>query len=114
MLAKVSNYKRVEWENFHFNDRKRSVRLRPKNSTIFLARDGFCTKRKTSLFCFQHIMDAKRYLESLQQHVGEVNEILGKKWRCQKITIPNHTSRVAPEVTDWQLFSPDPNSIENL
>ncbi|CAG8672155.1 18835_t:CDS:1, partial [Dentiscutata erythropus] len=77
---------------------------------------------KTSLFCFQRIMDAKFYIEILEKHIPEVNRILKRQWRLQQDNDPKHTSRIAkefldnnvPEVIDWPSNSPDLNPIENL
>ena len=83
---------------------------------------GFCAKGKTSLFCFSHIMDANFYVTILEQHLAEIRELLGSRWRFQQDNDPKHTSRTAkdflqnnvPMVLDWPSNSPDLNPIENL
>lgn len=77
---------------------------------------------KTSLFCFRQIMTGPYYVEILQQHLSEIQQMLGHVWRFQQDNDPKHTSRVAsaflrenmPEVIDWPSNSPDLNPIENL
>jgi hypothetical protein len=68
-----------------------------KNQQKILAWGGFCIKGKTSLFCFTQIMDAKFYIEILQQHIWEVRRMLGRRWRFQQDNDPKHTSRLAKE-----------------
>jgi len=48
----------------------------PKNRTKIFAWGGFYIKSKTSLFCFQRIMNAEFYVEILQNHILEINEML--------------------------------------
>jgi len=67
-------------------------------------------------------MDAKFFVEILQKHIPEINQMLGDDWRLQQDNDPKHTSRLAkeflqenvPEVMDWPSNSPDLNPIENL
>lgn len=147
MLTATQKANRVEWAQNHLNDcwektlfsdetafqlfrntikywykGSRPVRPLPKNRQKILAWGGFCIKGKTNLFCFTRIMDAKFYIEILEQHIPEVRRMLGRRWRFQQDNDPKHTSRLAkeflqenvPEVIDWPSNSPDLNPIENL
>jgi len=42
-------------------------------------------------------MDGKFYVKILENHLGEINKMLGKKWRLQQDNDPKHTSRIAKE-----------------
>jgi len=147
MLTEAHKQRRVEWARQHLNDnwRKtlfsdetafqlyrntverwykgvRPIRPMPKDRTKVFAWGGFCAIGKTSLFCFRRIMDAKFYVEILQNHIPEINRMLGGRWRLQQDNDPKHTSRLAteflkeniPAVMDWPSNSPDLNPIENL
>lgn len=100
----------------------RPVKRMPKDRTKIFAWGGFCTKGKTSLFCFKEIMDAKFYINILQNHKQEINRLLGNNWRFQQDNDPKHTSKIAKaflnenfsEIIDWPSNSPDLNPIENL
>jgi len=86
----------------------------PKDHTKVFAWGGFCAIGKTSLFCFRRIMDAKFYVEILQNHIPEINRMLGGRWRHQQDNDPKHTSRLAteflkeniPAVMHWPSNSP--------
>jgi transposase len=147
MLTEQQKKNRVEWAKRHINDNwettlftdetafqlfrntlshwskgKRMIRPRPKDRRKIFAWGGFCLRGKTSLFCFQRIMDGPFYVEILQQHIRQVNRMLGRQWRFQQDNDPKHTSRVAkaflaenvPELMDWPSCSPDLNPIENI
>lgn len=147
MLTNAHKQKRVEWAQQHLNDNwnrtlfsdetafqlfrntverwykgVRPIRPMPKDRTKIFAWGGFCLAGKTSLFCFRQIMDAKFFVEILQKHIPEINQMLGDDWRLQQDNDPKHTSRLAkeflrenvPEVMDWPSNSPDLNPIENL
>ena len=147
MLTSVHKIKRVEWARAHLNDNwnktlfsdetafqlfrntikqwykgARPIRPIPKNRTKIFAWGGFCATGKTSLFCFQEIMTGPFYVEILQKHLPEIQQMLGCVWRFQQDNDPKHTSAVAreflqanmPEVIDWPSNSPDINPIENL
>ena len=94
----------------------------PKDRSKIMAWGGFCVQVKTSLFCFNQIMDGKFYVEILGKHLPEIRRLLGRRWRFQQDNDPKHTSRVAKEflqgnvpiVLDWPSNSPDLNPIENL
>jgi transposase len=87
-----------------------------------LAWGGFSIRGKVNLFCFKNIMDAKFYVEILQNNIPQINRLMGGRWRLQQDNEPKHTSRLAkaflqenaPEVMDWPSNSPDLNPIENL
>lgn len=89
----------------------------PKDCRKIFAWSGFCTKEMTTLFCFQLIMDGEFYVKILEDHLGEVNKMLGKKWCFQQDNDFKHTSQVAQvfladnvsEVIDWPSCSPDLN-----
>jgi transposase len=147
MLTAVQKAKRVEWATNHLNDQwektlfsdetafqlfrntisqwykgPRPIRPLPKNRQKIFAWGGFCARGKTTLHCFTGIMNAKFYIDILQQHLPEVRRMFGRRWRFQQDNDPKHTSRVArefleenfPEVMDWPSNSPDLNPIENL
>ena len=65
-------------------------------------------------------MDGK--FNIFENHFGEINKMLGKKWRLQQDNDPKHTRKVAkeflannvPKVMDWPSYNPDLNPIENL
>ena len=147
MLTKAHKEKRVEWAYAHLNDNwnttlfsdetafqlfrntitqwykgLRPIKPIPKNRVKILAWGGFCMQGKTSLFCFRQIMTGPYYVEILQQHLSEIQQMLGHVWHFQQDNDPKHTSRVAsaflrenmPEVIDWPSNSPDLNPIENL
>jgi hypothetical protein len=147
MLTTKQKRNRVKWAKHHINDKwnktlfsdetafqlfrntvehwykdERPVRPIPKDRRKIFAWGGFSAKGKTSLFCFQRIMDGQYYVEILENHIEEINGMLGKKWRFQQDNDPKHTSRVAkaflaenvPELIDWPSCSPDLNPIENL
>lgn len=98
------------------------IRPRPKDRRKIFVWGGFCSRGKTNLFCFQRIMDGPFYVEILQEHIGQVNRMLGEQWRFQQDNDPKHTSRIAkaflaenvPELMDWPSCSPDLNPIENI
>ena len=87
-----------------------------------MAWGGFCTKGKTSLFCFSEIMDARLYVDIVRRHIPEISQMLGDDWQFQQDNDPKHTSRIAksflsdnvPKLMDWPSNSPDLNPIENL
>jgi transposase len=61
-------------------------------------------------------------LKSFENHIPEIDMMLGDDWRLQQDNDPKHTSRLAreflqnnvPVVIDWPSNSPDLNPIENL
>ncbi|GBB92182.1 hypothetical protein RclHR1_01980007 [Rhizophagus clarus] len=147
MLTAAHKQKRVEWAQNHLNDdwsltlfsdetafqlfrntvqrwykKERPIRPMPKDRTKIFAWGRFYIMGKTSLFCFRRIMNAEFYVEILQNHVPQIDEMLGDDWRFQQDNDPKHTSRIAkeflrdnvPEVMDWPSNSPDLNLIENL
>ena len=147
MLTAVQKAKWVEWATNHLNDQwektlfsdetafqlfrntisqwykgSRPFRPLPKNRQKIFAWGRFCVKGKTTLHCFTGIMDAKFYIEILQQHLPEVRRMFGRRWRFQQDNDPKHTSRIAkefleenfPEVMDWPSNSSELNPIENL
>lgn len=100
----------------------RPIKRMPKDRTKIFVWGGFCSKGKTSLFCFKEIMDSKFYINILQNHKQEIRELLGNNWRFQQDNDPKHTSKITkkflnenfPEIIDWPSNSPDLNPIENL
>jgi transposase len=147
MLTVAHKENRVQWAQQHLNDDwnktlftdetsfllfrntverwykdKRPVRRMPKDRTKIHAWGGFCVEGKTSLFCFKQIMDASFYVEILNNHIAEIEEMLGDEWRFQQDNDPKHTSHLAksflaenvPNVINWPSNSPDLNPIENL
>src|SRR6185437_13692236 len=98
MLTEAHKQRRVEWACQHLNDNwrktlfsdetafqlyrntierwykgERLIRPMPKDRTKIFAWGRFCAVGKTSLFCFRRIMDAKFYVEMLQNHIPEIN-----------------------------------------
>ena len=67
-------------------------------------------------------MNAEFYVEILENHIPEIDEMLSDNWRLQQDNDPKYTSRLAKEflrnnvleVMDWPSNSPDLNPIENL
>lgn len=147
MLTSDHKKKRVEWAREHLEDDwettiftdetafqlfrntirrwykgARPIRAIPKDRTKILAWGGFCANGKTSLFCFNQIMDAEFYVKILRNHIPEVTRMLGHEWRFQQDNDPKHTSRLAkaflkdnvPQTMTWPSNSPDLNPIENL
>jgi len=147
MLTDVHKRRRIEWAHQHLNDDwsrtlfsdetafqlfrntiehwhkgKKPIRPIPKDRSKIFAWGGFCVQGKTSLFCFRRIMNAQFYVEILDNHIPEINEMLGNEWRFQQDNDPKHTSHLAraflaenmPQVMDWPSNSPDLNPIENL
>ncbi len=147
MLTAKHKEKRVEWATNHLNDDwsktlfsdetafqlfrntvscwhrgERPIQRIPKDRTKILAWGRFCIQGKTSLYCFSEIMDANLYVEIVERHIPEINQMLGDDWRFQQDNDPKHTSRIAktflndnvPEVMDWPSNSPDLNPNENL
>ena len=147
MLTDEHKERRVEWAKRHLNDNwertifsdetafdlyrnkvgrwykgARPLRRLPKSRQKIFAWGGFCTRGKTSLFCFSEIMTGEFYVGILQDRLPEMKRMLGRRWRFQQDNDPKHTSRVAkkflgeniPEVIDWPANSPDLNPIENL
>jgi transposase len=148
MLTAAQKQRRVEWAKKHlknnwkktlFTDEtafqlfrntverwhkegERPIRCIPKDRTKIFAWGGFCRNGKTSLFCFSQIMNVEFYVDILHQHIHEVKEMMGDKWRFLQDNDSKHTSRLAkkflaenvPEVLEWPAYSPDLNPIENL
>ena len=67
-------------------------------------------------------MDAKFYVQILEEQLPEIEEMMGNNWRLQQDNDPKHTSKLAknfiqenvPAIMDWPSSSPDINPIENL
>ena len=67
-------------------------------------------------------MDAKFYIQILEEQLPEIEEMMGNNWRLQQDNDPKHTSKLAknfiqenvPAIMDWPSSSPDINPIENL
>ena len=67
-------------------------------------------------------MDAKFYVEILENYLPDIRTMMGNGWRFQQDNDPKHTSRFAqsflrenvPQLIDWPANSPDLNPIENL
>lgn len=147
MLTRAQREKRVEWAKKHINDNwkrtlfsdetsvwlfsntvqvwfkdKRPFRRIPKDRTRINAWGGFCAAGKTNLYCFKEIMTGEVYVDIIEKHIPQIEEMLGNRWRLQQDNDPKHTSRVAkgflqenvPTVMDWPSNSPDLNPIENL
>ena len=102
MLTNAYKQKSVAWAQKHLNDNwsrtvfsdetafqlvrntvecwhkgVRPVRCVPKDRTKIMAWGGFCINGKPNLFCFRQIMDARFYVEILQQHFPEIDQMLG-------------------------------------
>jgi len=102
MLTSAHKEKRVEWARQHLNDNwrntlftdetafqlfrntierwykgKRPIRPMPKDRRKIFAWGGFCSKGKTSLYCFTQIMDASFYIQIIEDHLPEIKEKLG-------------------------------------
>lgn len=147
MLTTAHKEARVQWAQKHLHDRwnrtffsdetafqlfrntirvwykgARPLRRIPKDRTKIMAWGGFWAGGKSSLFCFKEVMNAEFYVRILDNHIPEVKEMLGKRWRWQQDNDPKHTSHLAmgflrervPEVMDWPSNSPDLNPIENM
>lgn len=147
MLTKAHKAKRVEWARNHINDNwnktlftdetsfwlfrntverwykgTRPVRRIPKDRTRINAWGGICIKGKTSLHCFRDNMTGASYVDIIREHLPEVDELFGKRWRFLQDNDPKHTSKIAkeflqanvPTIVDWPSNSPDINPIENL
>ena len=48
-----------------------------KDRVKIFAWGGFCVMGKTSLFCFRQIMNAEFYVEILENHIPEIDIMLG-------------------------------------
>jgi transposase len=147
MLTEAQRQKRVKWAKEHLNDNwdrtlfsdetafqlsqntikrwhkgLRPIRPIPKVRSKIFAWGGFCKKGKTNLFCFRQIMNSEFYVNILHNHIPEVKQMLGSRWRFQQDNDPKHTSGFTkaflkenvPEVLNWPSNSPDLNPIENL
>ena len=60
----------------------------------FDKREFFYLKGKTSFFCFKEIMDAKFYINILQNHKQEINRPLENNWHFQQDNDSKHTSKI--------------------
>ena len=106
----------------HWYKGARPVRRIPKDRTRINAWGGICAKGKTSLYTFRDNMTGASYVDIISEHLPEVNELLGGRWRFQQDNDPKHTSKIAkeflqanvPTIIDWPSNSPDINLIENL
>ena len=103
MLTEVYKKNRVKWAKNHLNDNWKNtlftdetafqlyqntierwykgeclIRRMSKDRRKIFAWGGFCARGKTSLFCFQSIMDGKFYVKILENHLGEINKCLGR------------------------------------
>ena len=58
-----------------------SIHFMPKDRAKIFAWGGFYVKSKTSLFCFRQIMNAEFYVEILENHIPEIDIMLGDDWR---------------------------------
>src|SRR6185312_4471846 len=88
-----------------------------------MAWGGFCINGKTNLFCFRQIMDARFYVEILQQHSQKLTKCSG--WvngGFSKIMTPSivvvllkpFLMRILQKSWTGPSNSPDLNPIENL
>ena len=67
-------------------------------------------------------MDAKFYINILQNHKQEINRLLENNWHFQQDNDSKHRSKIAKaflnenffKIIDWPSNSPDLNPIENL
>ena len=101
MLTACHKEKRVEWAKKHLNDDwnntvftdetafqlfyntverwykgARPIRPIPKDRTKILAWGGFSIRGKVNLFCFKNIMDAKFYVEILENNIPQINRLM--------------------------------------
>jgi hypothetical protein len=105
---------------WHKDDRP--VHPIPKDRKKIHAWGGFSIQGKTSLYCFTEKMDARFYVNILENQLPHIEEMMGTDWRLQQDNDPKHTSRLAkefieqniPESMDWPSNSPDLNPIENM
>jgi len=147
MLTEKQKKNRIKWAHEHLGDNwdrtvfsdetcfqlfrntvqywhkgRRQLRRIPKNRQKIFAWGAFWAKGKTKLYCFQKVMDASYYIEILEEHIPEIRESLGSRWRFQHDNDPKHQSKKTkeflresvPEKIDWPSYSPDLNPIENL
>jgi transposase len=104
-VAWAKKYRNFKWERTVFSDETsfqlfrntikywykgdRPVRRIPKEKKKIFAWGGFWARGKTSLFCFQQIMNGAFYVEILEKHFLRLEGGLGVVGSSNMITIPS-------------------------
>ncbi|KAG9286273.1 hypothetical protein G9A89_014259 [Geosiphon pyriformis] len=85
MLTQVEKEERIEWAKSYLNDNSKKPYFQMKQHFSCSQIQLKISKRENGQFgqdkkivAWACIMDAKFYIEILQQHVGEINGILGR------------------------------------